>query len=84
MAFKKKSSGRGMSKLQRSNAAHERISNKNGYGYVQGDYDSTVKYRYHRDVIYEQSKLKRVLSKNEKKSIYSDAKDKASSCVRKF
>ena len=76
MAFKKKSYGRGMSKLQRSNAAHERLRDKNGYGYVKGDMVRGSKYLYHGSVCSEQTRLGRVLTPKEKSAEFSKAREK--------
>lgn len=74
MAFKKKGRGKKLSKLERSNRAHERLrkmhddlSKKTNWGnhYVKGDYHWLVKN--------EQSTLGRILTKNEKRALFEKA-----------
>ena len=74
MAFKKKSRGKKLSKLERSNRAHERLrkmhldlSKKTNWGnhYEKSDYHWLVKN--------EQSKCGRILTKNEKRGLFEKA-----------
>ena len=71
----KKGFGRGMTKLQRSNAAHERLRDKHKVGYFKRDATSATKYVYHGNVGLEQKRLGRILTPSEKKDEYENARE---------
>lgn len=83
MSFKKNRPGKRMTKLQRSNAAHQRLRDKHKTGFFKRDPNSIVKYIYHGNVGLEQKRLGRVLSLSEKKDEYANARE-TSRIYRKF
>ena len=75
MAFKKKSRGKKLSKLERSNRAHDRLAKKHLENWkTTRNKTFWVKNQYHWGCCHEQKKLDRLLTKAEKVSLFNYVK----------